>query len=292
MPTGTPRLDHHALADSLAGTDVDGQLAVDEHGDLVISLQVRDLFEYFLSTGEEVPLAEIRAFLEGYANERLPASATAQLMSLFDRYVDYKRQAAELYSRPLAPASQQTAEYYLETLDNTFDSLRQLRRRHLDAQTVDAFFGLEEEYGQYTLDRMALQLDPELTPDERSQLMAELRSDLSEPLRRSEHQKAADFERAQQVQEIMATSADADEARTALGQFLALEDADRVVAHHREKQAFQQRVEQYMTARAALDQRGLPDDEYQAMTERLRRQHFPDEREQILARTYEARDSR
>src|SRR5262244_2505399 len=40
---------------SLLGTDVDGTLAVDARGDLVVSPELRRFYEYFLSTTGEEP---------------------------------------------------------------------------------------------------------------------------------------------------------------------------------------------------------------------------------------------
>lgn len=289
---GRARLDHESLAGSLAGTDVDGHLAADDNGDLIVTLGVRDFFDYFLSTVGEVPLAQVRAFMAAYAGERLPQRAVDQLMSLLDDYLNYRERAAGLFQQQLLPSSQQSPEYYLETLDATFSSLKDLRRKHLDEGAVQAFFAQEEEYGQYTLDRMAIELDPESSDAERAAMLAELREQLSPQLRASETRKVAEAQRAQKIREIVSADMDERAKRAALAEHHEPEGVDRILDRAAAMRDFQERVETYLAARAPLMRVDLPADERAARIDSLRRAHFSDPQELIWARTYEARADR
>lgn len=291
------RLDHQALASAFAGTDVDGHLAADADGNLVLSLGVRDFFDYFLLAVEDVPLAEVKEFIEAYARERLPGSAVTQLMALLDDYLAYRTAASEMYQQQLIPRDQQTPEYYLDTLDKTFASLKDVRRQHMSGDAVEAFFALEEEHGQYTLDRLAVHLDKELSPDEKRTQMAGLREQLSPDLRASENQKIADAERARRIREIMDSQADDADRRAALAGLYSADQtpgqmADRVIGRDQAMRAFRARVDEYLAARAPILAVDLPADERAARIDALRREHFSDPQELIWARTYEARADR
>lgn len=286
------RLDHRTLSPAFAGTDVDGELLADAEGNLVLALGVRDFFDYFLLAAKDVPLADVRAFMEAYARERLPETAVAQLMALLDDYLAYRQQATSLFEQQLLPTSQQTPEYHLETLDRTFASLKELRRQHMSENAVTAFFALEEEHGQYTLDRMAVQLDAESSPAEKAEAMAHLRERLSPGLRASETRKVAEAERAERIREILAQHGDEERRRVALAEHLSDEEVERILARAAATEAFQVRVDKYLAERATVLAAGLPADERKVRVDALRRQHFPDPQELIWARTYEARADR
>lgn len=291
-PDGDWRRDHRALSPAFAGTDVDGELAADADGNLVLNLGVRDFFDYFLLAVEDVPLAEVKEFMAAYARERLPESAVTQLMALLDDYLAYRTAAAEMYQEKLVPSAQQTPEYYLDTLDRTFASLKDVRRQHMASDAVEAFFALEEEHGQYTLDRLAVQLDSELSPGEKSAQLAGLREQLSPDLRASEDQKLADAERAERVRAIMNSGHSDADRRAALTELHSPADADRIIERDRAMRAFRARVDEYLAARAPLLTAELPASERAARIDALRREYFNDPQELIWARTYEARADR
>lgn len=281
--------DHQTLARSLDGTDVDGYLAADQDGNLILVLGVRDFFDYFLSTVGEIPLEQAVAFMEAYARERLPEKAVEQLMALLADYMAYREAAANLYRQPLVPIAEQNQAYYLETLDRTFRELRELRRTHMSDEAVRAFFALEEEYGKYTLDRMAIQMDAQLSPEEKSELLGELRAGLeSEILRHSEERAVAQAERAHELQAIMESDMDGEERRAALSQYHAPDDVERIVQHLEHKRDFRARMDEYLAARAPL--MTLPENEREPLLSTLRQRYFHSEQELIWARTYEARE--
>lgn len=286
---GRANLDHEALARSLRGTDVDGSLAVNDRGDLVLTIGVRDFFEYFLSTVGEVPLADVIGFIEAYARERLPARAHDQLMALLDDYLAYKHSTLALMQTELAPSVRQTPAYYLETLEHTFGELHKLRREHMAPDAVTAFFGAEEEYSRYTLDRMSIELDPALSAAEKAELMSHLRDDLSPALRRSEQRQIAHSERARAVQAILADDTDIEHKREALSTIHPPETVERIVAHVHDKQAFAARMTAYLAERQPIAVADLSTDQRASQIAALRARHFHTEQEQIWARTYEAR---
>jgi len=79
-----------ALPGSLDGTEADGAIAVDAAGHLVISLELRRLFDHFLAATGEEPLATIRARIIAVLHDRLPATAAGQAIEILDRYLAYR----------------------------------------------------------------------------------------------------------------------------------------------------------------------------------------------------------
>src|SRR5262249_46952091 len=78
---------------SLDGTEVDGRLAVDAHGDLVVSPEVRRFFEYFLSASGEETDAVMRRRLEAAIDARVPPRAAAQARTLFAQFLAVREAA-------------------------------------------------------------------------------------------------------------------------------------------------------------------------------------------------------
>lgn len=114
---------------SLADTDVDGVLGVDEAGNLILDEEVRRFFDYFLAaTGEEAPVV-IRGRIESTLDARLPARAAAQGRDLLGRYLAYREAARQL-----------GADGDLETRRHAVQSLR---RQHLGAAAAEKLFASE-----------------------------------------------------------------------------------------------------------------------------------------------------
>jgi lipase chaperone LimK len=73
---------------SLAGTEVDGSLALDGDGRFRPDAASIRLFDYFLSTLGEVSLAQVRDLVRREAARRVPGGEAA-VLELFDSYVAY-----------------------------------------------------------------------------------------------------------------------------------------------------------------------------------------------------------
>src|SRR5690554_7854100 len=100
IPDGAP------IAPSLAGTDIDGALQADENGQLIVNLEVRDFFDYFLSTVGEVSPETAIGQIQQMARQHLPESAAQQALALLDQYLDYKQASLAVMQTELDPARQ------------------------------------------------------------------------------------------------------------------------------------------------------------------------------------------
>src|SRR5690606_16991165 len=86
----------HDRPASLQGTDVDGELLVDAQGNLVASIGVRRVFDYFLSTLGEEDLDTIKARIAAHLVEKLPPEAARQAWRLLNNYLDCQHALSEL----------------------------------------------------------------------------------------------------------------------------------------------------------------------------------------------------
>jgi lipase chaperone LimK len=131
------------LPRSLAGTQPDGRLAVDENGDLVVDLELRRFFDYYLTATGEEPEAALRARIEAALDARLPARAAGQARALLARYLGYRDAGRGLRAADSANLAERLA------------TVRALRREWLGEAVATAFFGEDERADEAALQRAA-----------------------------------------------------------------------------------------------------------------------------------------
>lgn len=158
------------LPPSLAGTDVNDGLRVDAHGHLVVDDAVRALFDYFLATVGEEPFATVAARLHAYLVHRLAEPARGEALALLASYLGFWQEAGQLSQEAgQAPDSDQPA-----AMAAFLDRMHALRSRWFGADVDAAFFGAQDAYNQYTLQRRELLQDPSLDDVTRAQELADL----------------------------------------------------------------------------------------------------------------------
>jgi len=282
----TPQsLGDDVFARSLEGTDIDGHLRANAQGQLMVDLETRDFFDYFLNTVGEVAPEDALEQIEALARNHLPESAAEEALQLLDQYLDYKEQALELSNQALDPARQGDPDYQLSMLRGTFADLKQLRRQTLSPQAHDAFFGLEEAYGEYTLATMEIQQRDDLTPESRQILMDWHREQLPEVIRHTESRVQADAEMNTQRQRAIAESGSPQEAGEKLRKLgLPEEQAADVESYLNERAAFESAYADYQSRVDELRASGLDGDDLNKRKTELLEQHFEDEYTRTWAR--------
>lgn len=163
-------------AGSLAGTSIDGDLKHDERGSLLVDKSVKNVFDYFLSTQGEFPLETIVEDIERYSREVLPDSAAIEVVDLFYDYLALKTELAEVMDKQLFSISSTNSNKALDELAAFFDMRSQLRQVHLGRNTATVFYGDEEAYDEYQIEKARLNLDETLSHDEKTPKLVALES--------------------------------------------------------------------------------------------------------------------
>ena len=280
----TPKSLTHFFAASLEGTEIDGQLKVDASGNLVVDLEVKDFFDYFLNTVGEVS-PEVAVFeMQQLAESHLPPQAVNQAMKILGDYLAYKEQAVQLMSQPMIPKEQQTAMHQIEVLEHTFQTMKSIRRETMSPETVEAFFAMEEAYGEFTLSSIRVQSDDSISDHEKMASLSQLREMLPPAIRQTEENVVADAEKHLVIHNAISSGSEENLKQQLVDNAYSEEAAADIVAYQHQQQAFDQRYKIYLNEKRQLLGAGLSDQDQAAQLSRLRSQYFSNDRELTQAK--------
>ncbi len=238
--SSTPQLATPAWPASLRDSVPDGAVTLDGGGRVIASNDLRRLFDYFLSATGEVDAATIRALLLDHVRSRHGDAVAAEVAAQFDRYVDYLHAAANLGELPN------------EDLRARFERLQKLRVSMLDAATAEAYFGDEQRYTEYTLDRRDLIADAALDDATRQTRLDALDATLSPEQRNSRREAVAAQLVDEQSRQFDALAIDPAQRQHERAALFGDEAARRLAEADAERAAWDARVASYVQARNAL----------------------------------------
>ncbi|MBA1279501.1 MULTISPECIES: lipase secretion chaperone [Pseudomonadaceae] len=263
------------LPASFAGTEVDGRLRTDSHGELIIDGDIRRVFDYFLaSIGEESIDASVTR-LRRHVEEQLSQPAEGQALRLLGQYLDYKRQLLILEKDHVLLAD-------LNAMRERLSAVRLLRAGIFDDHVHQAFFGLDEASDSFTLERLAIRHDSTLDAAAKGAAIDRLRESLpADLLVTLVPQLQAELR--EQTQALQASGA-TGELRQLRQQLLGNAATERLEQLDQKRQQWQQRVTAYLEEKALVENsRGLGETEKRAAIERLAAERFDEnERKRLL----------
>ena len=264
---------HTPLPPSFSGTQVDGQFRLDAQGNLLISMDIRRIFDYFLSGYGEESLKASLARLRSYIASQLDDPAESQALSLLAQYLDYKRQLIQLEKDLPQIAS-------LDAMSQREQAVQALRARLFSVEAHKAFFAQEEAYNQFTLQRLAIRHDASLSEQQKAVALDQLRAGLPEDMQELLVPQLQN-ELRQQTAALQASGAGSEQIRQLRLQLVGAEATERLESLDRQRQQWQQRLNDYREEKARLEaNKGLSAEDRQKAFERLAAERF-DERERL-----------
>lgn len=266
-----------AMPASFSGTQVDGVFSLDSASNLLITRDIVQIFDYFLSAIGEDTLAVSLERLQAYIRSQLPQPAQAQALALLSQYLDYKRQLV-LLERDLPQLSS------LDGLRQLESAVQALRARIFSQQVHQVFFASEQDYNQFTLARLALQQDASLSPLARGRAIDQLRANLSPELQESVLPQLHS-ELREQTAQLQAAGASPEQLQQLRQQLVGEQAATRLAALDQQRSHWQVRLNSYQQASAAIERNpGLSPADKDSEVKRLREAQFsPPERLRLEA---------
>ncbi|HSC81979.1 MAG TPA: lipase secretion chaperone, partial [Pseudomonas sp.] len=261
------------LPASFSGTQVDGRFEVDQAGNLLISQDIRRLFDYFLSAIGEEPVANSVKRLQAYIRSQLQNPAQEQALNLLAQYLDYKRQLIAL-ERDLPQLAS------LDAMRQREQAVQSLRASIFSMEVHQAFFAEEEAYNQFTLQRLAIRQDQSLDDRQKAAALDQLRNSLPQALQDAIVPQLQS-ELHQQTAALQAQGASPQQIQQLRLQLVGAEATARLEALDQQRQHWQQRLSDYRQEKARIEtNQGLNDSDKQAAIARLAEEHF-DQQERL-----------
>jgi len=262
-----------ALPSSFVGTEVDGSFRVDATGNLIISEDIRRIFDYFLASIGEESLDASVSRLRNYIDSQLQEPARARAQALLEQYLSYKRELV-LLERDLPQMAS------LDAMRQRESAVQALRARLFDSETHQAFFAREEGYNRFTLERLAIQHDGRMSAEEKGLAVDRLRASLPEDLQDAVLPQLQQ-ELRQNTARLQAEGASAAQIRQMRQQLVGAEATTRLEALDSQRENWQKRLGDYIAAKARIEaSEGLSSGDKRAAIEALAAERF-DERERL-----------
>jgi len=230
-------------ADSLRGTEVDGNVRASASGELVLDQELLRLFDYYLATLGERDLKSVRTAVANALQRRLSGSALQSALDLFERYLQYKQAMDELEQQPLAKGG---------TLADKLAAIRALRQHFFSAQENQSLFGKSDSYDDFTLKRMQLMSNTSLSAEAKAKRLSELENQLPPELKAARQEPVKHIALAEAEAALRARGGGEQEVYALRARMAGQAAADRLAALDKEQAAWKARIESFQQARQQI----------------------------------------
>ena len=167
------------LPPSLRDTDAPTFL-IDENGHLVINRGLRNVYDYFLSAISDEPVeilvARIRAYIEHVLKGK-PAAAEAE--HILDGYIAYKKALIGVQ----VPAPTDKTKLDIPAIRAEMDQVAALRTQFLSPEVIQAFFGDDDAYDRFTMARIELSQNKNLSAADRARQIDAMEEQLPDSIK-------------------------------------------------------------------------------------------------------------
>jgi lipase chaperone LimK len=281
-----------ALPDSLRGTTLDNALQVDEEGHLLISIDIKDLFDYFLSTISEEDLDIILLRVDEYLTHYLQEPALSESKAILAQYIEFKYSLIALEKMMGNDFSQMSSEEkrdggYLNFLRKQMDQRNALREQYLDLAVYEVFYEEEQRYDEYTYSKLLVNSDKSLSASERLSKLTEFQNALPADVRQSMRETQITDELKIRTEKVLADGGDQQQVRELRREMFGDEAVQRFDELDQQRAQWDARINAYLIQRTSiLSNQGLAQDELNSQVDSLRASLF-DALEQVRVRSIE-----
>lgn len=171
-----------SLPASLRDTQVDGEIIIDDNQQLVVTEGLRRLFDYFLSAAGEESEETLSARAEAYIRHHTREPAASQAVDILYAYMDYLKSLSSLQDQygNLQMQATKSGKMDLNMVAQRTQDMKQLRQQYFDDETIEAFFGSEDAYNDYTIAMMEIEQNSTLSEEQKEAMRADYVSRMPE----------------------------------------------------------------------------------------------------------------
>jgi lipase chaperone LimK len=240
------------LPKSLEDIDLNIALPLDRDGNLIVGMELKDLFELYLSAMGEEALDDILLRIQNALTLQLSTPALEQGYDALKRFIDYKVELANLEQQPRDNALSE-----LDNIRRQKEILSTIQQEYFTPIESDALFAAEAEYDAFMLDHLTIQQNTNLTGTEKQLQVEALEASLPEDVRAGRERAMAPAKIYQQAEVMRSegkTSADIYQMRAhSLGEAAATE----LAALDQKRDRWQQRLGMFNAQYDSISLSGL-----------------------------------
>ena len=274
------------LPRSLQGTDVDGEIIIDENKQLVVTEGLRRLFDYFLSALGEEDEATIFARVESYIRSFVPEPAASQAIVIFNKYVGYLKAIPEIEKRfgNLQLQATQNGELDLNMVAQQKQDVAKLRQQYFDTQTITAFFGAEDEYDDYSIAMININQNKLMSDEQKAAAQQDYVSRMPDNMTKVNIEQQANLNALMsRTEQMKAQGATPEALYNMRRELVGAAAAGRLAQLDKEDANFDQRFTQYQTQKQQLLSQNTNSTQARVQIEQLEQQLFSDTERKRLA---------
>ena len=274
------------LPRSLKGTQVDGEIIIDENKQLVVTEGLRRLFDYFLSAIGEEDEAVIFARVESYIRHHTPEPAASQAVAIFSKYVAYLKALPEIEKRygNLQLQATKNGELDLNAIAQQKQDVANLRQQYFDKTTITAFFGAEDEYDDYSIAMVKINQDKQMSDAQKEAAKQDYISRMPDNATKANIAQQANLnELITRTEQMQAKGATAEELYNMRRELVGAPAAARLAQVDQQDAHFAQRFKQYQAQKQQLLSQNADKAQAQTQIHQIEQQLFNETERKRLA---------
>jgi lipase chaperone LimK len=270
QPQTKPEADPYAIVHSMQGTVPDGLPSTSPGDSLVVTADLRRMFDYYFAAQGEKTLPMIRAAIEAELDKTLKPKAAAAAKDLLARYLAYKRALVDVEQNAQANANSGTG------LHARYDAMQQVRARYFSQAENQALFGFEDSYDLDAIKRLEISQDTTLSAADKQAKLAALDQAMPAKLKEEKEAPYVVIRLEEKAATMRAAGASDDDVYRMRAADASPEAAARLAQVDREQAEWKSRIAAYLADRQSLLQavQGTQGTDQQASLQQLRDHYF------------------
>lgn len=261
-------------------TEINCQIQINSVNALRTSEHTRDCFEYFLSQSGEKQFPQIQSDFNAFIQANYPDPARGQILNLWGRYLQYRQGSAELPPHVTQP----NAPDYFQQL---FMQDQELKKHYFSIAEIEALFKHQDDYHRYTLQRLEIINNDQLSTTEKAQQLKQLTAQLPSDLHANLKQLGQLDDLQRLSAEIKARGGSAADLQQMRQQLLGADASLRLQQLDQQRLLWKQQVEQYLIETDNIKQSNMSASAKQKAIQQLRDRHFTGPQQQLRLKSYE-----
>ena len=274
------------LPRSLKGTQVDGEIIIDENKQLVVTEGLRRLFDYFLSAIGEEDEAVIFARVESYIRHHTPEPAASQAVAIFSKYVAYLKALPEIEKRygNLQLQATKNGELDLNAIAQQKQDVANLRQQYFDKTTIEAFFGASDSYDDYSMEMVRINQNEQMSEAQKQAARQDYVSRLPDGAIKTNIMQQANLnELMARTEQMKAAGASPEALYNMRRELVGAPAAARLAQVDQQDADFDQRFKQYQTQKQQLLSQNADKAQAQTQIHQIEQQLFNETERKRLA---------